>query len=279
MRQRFPEVADECTALLEQIRELDSQGEMAYRGQSRHWTLRPSVCRPYRECQINNYNMMLTSESALLDKFCAIARDFLSPAERRHLVPKQGHVHFSSTMMVAQHYGLPTRLLDWSFSAWVALYFAVCQDDDADGAVWWLRRDTLRTWLDANWTRLGVERRTSDNQAVFELVSFDLKSPSYVTTVHSIYPFTRMEVQQGLHTFGGRLDEDHCEVLRREVGKDCVGCVQIPKQLKACLLDDLRRYNIHATSLMYARADQIGIALGNDHTVKCKRHADAVAPD
>jgi len=36
---------------------------------------------------------------------------------------------------MAQHYGVPTRLLDWSCNPLVALFFAVCGSHEADGAL------------------------------------------------------------------------------------------------------------------------------------------------
>ncbi len=37
---------------------------------------------------------------------------------------------------IAQHYGVPTRFLDWTSNSLVALYFACINDDNCDGAIW-----------------------------------------------------------------------------------------------------------------------------------------------
>ncbi|MET7494123.1 FRG domain-containing protein [Streptomyces sp900116325] len=46
-------------------------------------------------------------------------------------------------LFLAQHHGLPTRLLDWSENPLVGLYFACESDGGTDGRLWFLRPNDL----------------------------------------------------------------------------------------------------------------------------------------
>ena len=93
-----------------------------WRGQGvETWRLVPRVFRK---------DLGLYYEGGIANKFVARA------ATRYDKCPPRGEL--APWLFLMQHYGLPTRLLDWTESPLLAAYFAVSQDEYADeaGALW-----------------------------------------------------------------------------------------------------------------------------------------------
>lgn len=102
-------------------------GTVWYRGQARaDWPLMPGYVRLANP----------PSEATLLKRFKQSAAMLIEMAPRESF----------DWLFLMQHYGVPTRLLDWSESPLVGLYFAVedlLREGDQDGALWLLRPSEL----------------------------------------------------------------------------------------------------------------------------------------
>lgn len=100
--------------LLQAVKGSQASGRRWFRGQRDHrWGLQPGVARK---------SAHLSEEVTLLKEF---KRD---AANRTNFRPSDGW----EWLTLAQHYGLPTRLLDWTEDPLVALYFAC--EAPSDGA-------------------------------------------------------------------------------------------------------------------------------------------------
>ena len=93
-----------------------------FRGTTRDWPLTPSLHR------------MLHAPGVIQNIERALMRSFKKYAY--HEV--RGDASDWKWLSIAQHHGLPTRLLDWTFSPFVALHFATdrIEDMESDGIIW-----------------------------------------------------------------------------------------------------------------------------------------------
>ncbi|WP_239249377.1 FRG domain-containing protein [Candidatus Nitrotoga sp. M5] len=165
----------------------------AYRGQmDSAWPLETTL---YREAARNNsleWKTLSSREDWLLYQFRRFAHHYCAD-----LPPEKDILDW---LALIQHYGGPTRLLDFSYSLYVAAFFAV-ETAVGDAAIWALSLPTLEL---ATYERLGYwptgsidEVRRSNNSKFHELK----ETPTNVQTVIHVEPdrmHERLFVQQGL---------------------------------------------------------------------------------
>jgi hypothetical protein len=90
-----------------------------FRGQGRPWPLIPTVGR-------NPLRYKPETERQILTAFKRLGKQYLD---------SRAASSDWEWLAIAQHYGLPTRLLDWTSNALVAAYFATKSDQEEDGIV------------------------------------------------------------------------------------------------------------------------------------------------
>jgi hypothetical protein len=154
-----------------------------------------------------------------------------------------------------RHYGAPTRLLDWTYSFFVALFFAM-ENAEGEAAIWALNTDWLRDRvrnLIPNKLR-ALDKDPHVGKATF--IKVFLKEPQLA--VYAINPYRRNErlsIQQGVFLCPGRIDvpfEDNLVPILNEA--DAKGQffkfrinVDVPERRE--ILKHLQRMNIFKAAL------------------------------
>lgn len=106
---------------------------MFYRGHAngKDWELKPSLARLVERNNINvgHFGDWKGLEDTILERF------------RRNVYPHLKNVPDEKIdwLVLGQNYGLPTRLLDWTENALVALFFALNENFETESAVWGIR--------------------------------------------------------------------------------------------------------------------------------------------
>ena len=120
---------------------------------------------------------------------------------------------YQKWIAIAQHYSIPTRILDWSEGCLVSLFFAVKQlDSDVDGVVWALNPNRYKNWFITYDKVCKSERIVEKDEVLVKLSSnrnivsaFSQKNEDYQYP-YFYYPFfidERMKTQQSVFMVWG----------------------------------------------------------------------------
>jgi len=132
-------------------------------------------------------------------------------------------------LMLLRQYGVPTRLLDWTFSPYVAAYFSVCENDEDDkvnGEIWAFDERLYEHEGSEQWRRFPETTTDgSGNSDKFDLrmpTAFGVQEPNdwIVCRFYRSYKrFPRHDVQDAAYTFAARFGRDHAEAIAKLLGK------------------------------------------------------------
>ena len=168
----------------------DQDGRWIYRGQQKDWQLCTSL-----ERALLNWNIDLTNAPAIERQ---MIRDFRRQYRGEHYARVNNDTLDCLALM--QHHGAPTRLLDWTYSPFVAAKFAI-NGGSRDGVIWCLNvawcNDAVMRIVDEQIIR-GRDTDTSRNDTTFvSMYMNDLDRRRFVYSENPFHLNERLIVQQG----------------------------------------------------------------------------------
>ena len=228
--------------------------EFNFRGQANaEWSLVPSIVRLFGKDPAVSAQQALAIEKNACEQF----KFHIGPRIRDYCSEQ----NLVELWMLMQHYGAPTRVLDWTRSPFVAAYFAVADHWDKDGSIWFINQ-SLYEGLAWSYFKFGYPSQHPQPTPA-DFFQTDVDKPTYLSFFSSTYGHDRSIAQQGIFSISTYILDDHAPRMRRVALNSCeqtaqnMGRFTIPAAHKPTFLRHLRSMNIAANAL-FPGLDGIG---------------------
>jgi len=241
-----------------------------FRGQANSdWRLEPKIYRLVKGIA-KEWGLRIEFDS--IKYFKQQAHLFLSP----QLIPRDNNI--GAWLALMQQYSAPTRMLDWTTSFYVALYFVVNDEPlDRDGALWFFGIHKLLEWMRRykNLSDTQLNNILSDEK---EFVDFGLnKAQPRIDGFESDIKSERMVPQQSVFTYCETLFCDHAELIghalwdlyKQDQKTFPLTKIIVSADAKNKLREHLNKLNLTASTL-FPGIDGVGRSISEIIRVQCE---------
>ncbi len=223
----------------------------SYRGQSdADWDLKPGLLRFIEKNELSEEDALSLEKNAT-SEFQSQAHIHLPPNEY------QNTKDTFSWWSVMQHHGVPTRLLDWTRSIFVAAYFATAENLERDGAIWLIHVNSIRQKMLELYGEADLPIKSADLERKLlvkdakPVISFAIRKNKSI----------RMIAQQGHFSVCHNLMGDHGDIFSKVTIDNqpifVFNKIIIPASLKLIFLKKLGSMNVTGSAL-FPGLDGIG---------------------
>lgn len=178
-------------------------------------------------------------------------------------------------LSIMQHHGAPTRLLDWSYSVYVAAYFAL-ESAQEDCVVWgirteWIREELENRFKDKPGSLAFLTRPIEDNRKhrhdFEDLFMSNSQGRSFVAPLTPFRANERLTIQKGTFLVPSNLSKGFEDNLSDMTGHDDSSNIKklvIPKAQRRIAIESLYYMNISRATL-FPGIDGFSSSLGIYH--------------
>lgn len=260
-----------------------------YRGHaSAEYKLIPSIFRKYKKENDKKeyYKYFLLDENEMYMHFIKEAKSYIKNIDDN---TNEGYLEW---LVYAQHFGVPTRLLDFTHNPLVALYFACSKEEEDDGTVWIFNLINYRNFhskLLKN--EANVNKNTTRNELIYEIIS-ELKNGTLNCSKFPIqfipyYLDERMSTQASSFLLWGQDERPFEDMIEKEnyinissakngvsieyegKSEEFILKILIPHEKKKTILEELDLLGVNPKSI-FPGLDGIGKYIENYYNVEGK---------